>query len=350
MGWQQRVEAHWQQPRMGWRLLLWPWSRLFQLLAAGRRLAYRRGWLRQHRLPCPVVVVGNIHAGGVGKTPLTAALVQALQQRGWSVGLISRGYGRQHHGVMLLEPDSQAAEVGDEPLMLYRQTGVPMAVGSQRVQAAEVLLAAVPGLDVVLSDDGMQHYALARDVEIAVFPVADVGRPLDLLPNGGLREPVARLRQVDALVVAGGDEDAAGRLRRQLDLPADVWLGCSRLACGEFYRLGVPQQTAKAADFAGRQLVALAAIARPQRFFDTLRGLGLELAACHSLPDHAPIGVADIPAAEVVLITEKDAVKWPAAATEAEVWVLPVRADTDPDLAAWLEQRLQSLGQNKRQA
>ena len=201
----QIIERYWQSPNPFLSLLLKPLSKLFAKIAAKRRDDFVSGRLKSEKLPVPVVVVGNIHAGGTGKTPIVAALVSGLQEKGVKVGIISRGYGRKSKAVHVLNTASSAADAGDEPLLLFRQTGVPTAVGSSRAEAGRALLAAHPELELIVADDGLQHYALQRDMEIAVFPAADTGRTdLDLLPNGSLREPLSRLDSVDAVVVSGG--------------------------------------------------------------------------------------------------------------------------------------------------
>ena len=219
--------------------------------------------------------------------------------------------------------------------MLWRQTGVPVAVGAQRFQAAQALLAAHPETQLILCDDGLQHYALARDWEIVVFPAADVARRLDLLPNGGLREPLSRLHTVDALVVSQGSADDVARLRQNQGLPPQLLVCASRIRAGRLYRLNTPAHTVTAGELAGKPIAALAAIARPQRFFDALRDLGLPPVLCKALPDHAELTPADLPVAEIVIITEKDAVKL-AAYDLPQVWVLPIEAHTEPDLVEWL--------------
>ena len=194
------LERHWQSPNPVLRLLLRPLSIVFSAIAARRRARYLAGSLKSEKLPVPVVIVGNIHAGGTGKTPITAALVAALQKRGIAVGIISRGYGRSLKTPHVLTERSTAAEAGDEPLLLHRRTHAPTAVASRRVEAARALLAVHPEVQLIIADDGLQHYALARDLEICVFPAADAARhDLDVLPNGSLREPIARLREVDAI-------------------------------------------------------------------------------------------------------------------------------------------------------
>ncbi len=329
----QIIERHWQQPNPVLSVLLWPLSRLFQTASGIRRRLYLAGRLKSEKLPVPVAVVGNIHAGGAGKTPVVSALVKGLQARGIQAGIISRGYGRTGSGVCVLQPGSTAAEAGDEPLLLYRQTGAPVAVGSSRAEAGRALLAAHPDIKLIITDDGLQHYALRRDLEIVVFPAADAGRrSLDLLPNGGLREPLGRLQTADAVVLSGGTggEDTA-------HLHENIFH--SRLQAGKIYRFNRPGEYLDTGRLKHLRVAAVAGIAKPERFFNTLRGLGVVLAETRALPDHAALSAADLPQADVVLVTEKDAVKLSDGPWE-NVWVLPVCAIIDPDLAAFVAGRL----------
>ncbi|MBF0804637.1 MULTISPECIES: tetraacyldisaccharide 4'-kinase [unclassified Neisseria] len=329
----QIIEQHWQQPNPVLSVLLRPLSRLFQTASAIRRDLYRAGRLKSEKLPVPVVVVGNIHAGGAGKTPVVSALVKGLQARGIKAGIVSRGYGRAGSGIYVLQPDSTAAEAGDEPLLLHRQTDVPVAVGSRRAEAGRALLAAHPDIKLIIADDGLQHYALQRDLEIVVFPAADAGRNnLDLLPNGGLREPLSRLKTADAVVLGGstGAENAA-------HLHENIFH--SRLQTGRIHRLNCQGEYLDTSRLKYLRVAAVAGIAKPERFFNTLRGLGIALAETRALPDHAVLSAADLPQADVVLITEKDAVKLSDGRWQ-NVWVLPVCAIIDPDLAAFVAGRL----------
>ena len=342
----QIIERHWQHPRLPLTLLLWPLSRVFQTASALRCRLYRTGRLKSEKLPVPVVVVGNIHAGGTGKTPIVAALVKGLQAQGLKTGIVSRGYGRQDGGVRVLGAGDTAAQAGDEPLMLHRQTAAPAAVGRRRAEAARALLAAHPDLDVIVADDGLQHYALARDIEIAVFPAADLGRTnLDLLPNGGLREPVSRLKSADFVIVSGGTDAASAAA--QLGLPPEK-VFFSTLENGAVYRLSRPAETWDAGRLKNTKTAALAGIARPERFFQSLRDAGIRPGQTVALPDHARLTAADLPEAEAVFITEKDAVKLAAAPVPENVWVLPVRAIIRPDLAAELAGRLKNLSAQKK--
>lgn len=340
----QSIEAHWQTPKPWLTLLLWPLSRLFQAAARLRRVLYRSGCLKTLRLPVPVVVVGNIHAGGTGKTPITAALVRDLQARGIRVGIISRGYGRSLKQPHLIHAGSSADQAGDEPLMLFRQTAAPTAVAASRHEAGRLLLAAHPDLQLILCDDGLQHYALHRDVEICVFPAAAAGRRQDVLPNGGLREPLLRLAETDALIInhAGEAEKTAFRLpESKTNTPPALFQ--SRIRPDAPYRFIRPDETLLSGSLKAHETcAATAAIARPQRFFSTLADLGFPIAQTQVLPDHAALNPAALPKADYVFVTEKDAAKLPPD-TPPHVWVLPIRAIIAPDLADYVLSRLNLL-------
>lgn len=304
------------------RWVLAPFSLLFFLIVALRRLAYRMGLLRAQRLPVPVIVVGNLTAGGAGKTPLTLLLARWLKAAGYQPGVVSRGYGGAARDPLPVHPDSDPAQVGDEPLLLARRADCPVWIGRKRAKAARRLLALHPEVDVILSDDGLQHYALARDLELAVVDGARGFGNGWLLPAGPLREPVARLGRVTALVLNGAASVA-------LDLPAGVPVFAMHLAGRRFVNLRHPQRQAEAEAFRGQPLHAVAGIGHPQRFFQHLAGLGLDVVG-HPYPDHHVFQPADLPAGRVVM-TEKDAVKCAAFAHD-EVWYLPVDAEVDAGL------------------
>ena len=330
------IERHWQRPNALLSFFLKPLSLLFARIAAKRRADFLSGRRKSEKLPVPVVVVGNIHAGGTGKTPIVAALVSDLQQKGVRVGIISRGYGRKSKAVHVLNAESRAEDAGDEPLLLFRKTGAPTAVGSSRAEAGRALLAAHPELELIVADDGLQHYALQRDVEIAVFPSADTARQdLDLLPNGSLREPLSRLGSADAVVVSGGKADTSF-------MPSENMFH-SRIETGQIYRLNRPSEKLDISTLSGKRVAAVAGIARPQRFFDTLTHMGIRLDQTVALPDHADISNRDLPPADVVLVTEKDAVKFSDGISLNHVWVLPVCAIIEPDLAEFVLERLEGV-------
>ncbi|MBS0322279.1 MAG: tetraacyldisaccharide 4'-kinase [Proteobacteria bacterium] len=323
---EQGLAAVWRTRRGLACLLLIP-AGLFLVLATLRRSLYRSGLLRGDRLSVPVVMVGNIIAGGAGKTPLTLHLARMLKMAGRRPGIVSRGHGGAGQ-VMEVGADSAPAAVGDEPLLLRSRASCPVFVGRKRATAARALLAAYPETDVILCDDGLQHYALARDIEIAVFDRRGLmnGWPL---PAGPLREMPARLREVDAVVFNG---DPAG-------IPRHPHVFHMTLMGDRFHLLGDPSRHFTAADLAGMKLHAVAGISDPGRFFDHLASLGLT-PECHPFPDHHPYVAADIAfTGDAILATEKDAVKLHGLAL-LPVWVLPVDACLSPDLARFVLEKL----------
>lgn len=276
-----------------WSLVLLPLTWLYCAVVGLRRLAYRSGLLRTQRLPVPVIVVGNITVGGTGKTPLIGWLAELLRTHGYRPGLVARGYGGDaKHWPQQVRADSDPRAVGDEPVLLARLTGCPMAVAPDRVAAARALLEH-DACDVILSDDGLQHYALGRDIEIAVVDGVRRFGNRRCLPAGPLREPAGRLAGVDLVVSNGLAGPGETALRVQ---PGDA----VNLVSGERRPLE---------RFRGVRVAAVAGIGRPERFFEALRGQGLEIEA-HAFPDHHAYRPEDLAfAAGSVLMTEKDAVK-----------------------------------------
>jgi len=307
---------------------LWPVSLLFRVLSGTRAALYRAGLIRSERLPVPVIVVGNIFIGGTGKTPLTIWLAEALRAAGFSPGVISRGHGSEGEATREVAASSHASDVGDEPLLIARRASCPVVVGRSRVRAGKALLAAHPQVDVLVADDGLQHYALQRDIEIVLFDGRGVGNGW-LLPAGPLREPPSRRR--DFTVVN------APEITPQLAAAVGGTPFRMQLSGQYAERLGHPGERVRLAELAGRRILAAAGIGNPGRFFAMLRAAGLmfdELA----LPDHhdfldAPFEGAD---ADVILITEKDAVKCGQIENlknDPRLWVVPVAAHIDAALA-----------------
>lgn len=318
----------------GWlACLLWPIARLYGFALRLRLARYRSGALPSARLGVPVVVVGNVVAGGAGKTPLVMALVAHLQRQGLRVGVVSRGYGRSDTRCREVLADTPAQQAGDEPLLIRRKTGAPVFVAPARVEAARALLAAHPQTQVLICDDGLQHLALARDIEIVVFDDRGVGNGW-LLPAGPLREPWPRAAALhDDLVLHTGQTPAfAGfaSTRRLADhaLAADG----SRVALDSLR---------------GRPVLALAAIASPQAFFAMLEARGLTPAQTFALPDHHDFTSYALPAAagSTVLCTEKDAVKLFGLPAMAGFTVLAVPLEFVPEAAflAALDRKLAPL-------
>jgi len=298
--WQTQLLLAWQK-RGGLAWLLWPLSLLYGALVGLRRTVYRNGWLTTQALPVPVIVVGNVIAGGVGKTPVVIELVHHLQRRGLHIGVISRGYGRTTGSCLEVTGASIAKDVGDEPALIYHRTGVPVFVGESRVDAARALLAAHPDTQLIVSDDGLQHLALPRDLEIVVFDDRGLGNGF-LLPAGPLREPWLRHEGAGLVLHTGQHPQLGGfTLARRL---AD-------------HALRADGSTVPLADVVAnpaRPLLALAAIARPEVFFAMLRAPGVAPARLLPLPDH--FDFSSFQPSEYksyqLICTEKDAVKlWP---------------------------------------
>jgi tetraacyldisaccharide 4'-kinase len=288
---------------LAWGLL--PLSALFGALAALRRTAFGLGLLRSELVPVPVVVVGNVVAGGAGKTPVVIELVRHLQARGWHPGVISRGHGRSARGCREVRPDADASETGDEPLLIAQATGAPVFVARRRAAAARALLAAHPECRVIVSDDGLQHHALRRDVEICVFDDRGVGNGW-LLPAGPLRERWPR--HVDLVLRPPGMQAIAGfAVRRRLAARARRQDGSE----------------AALTQLGARRVTALAGIARPETFFAMLRDAGVQPARTVALPDHDTFaGWPSELASDDLVCTEKDAVKlW---RLRPDAWAVPL--------------------------
>lgn len=335
----------------GWlACALWPLSQVFRLLTALRRGLYGMGVLRSTRLPLPVIIVGNIFIGGTGKTPLTIWLVEALRQRGYHPGVIARGYGAQAQMARPVLHDSAAQEVGDEPLLIVARTGVPMVVGRDRVAAAQALIARHPEVDLIISDDGLQHYRLARDIEIVLSDSRGNGNGW-LLPAGPLREAASRRRDFSVIntrnenrnekrnAVSNQVSNAANNAGK--DVPARFAMQLT----GAFAEQLVDRsQRLPLARLPQGALLAAAGIGNPGRFFALLRDAGLAFAEL-PLPDH--FAYVDDPfaalSAQIIVITEKDAVKCrqhPVLQHDPRIWVVPVEARIDAALAEQIVEKL----------
>ena len=317
---------------LGWYRLLLPLSGIYWLLSSLRRVLYRGGLLRTRRANVPVIVVGNITAGGTGKTPATVWLANSLAERGFSPGIVSRGYGGSKSGSsMRVDARSDPAVVGDEPVLIAMRTGRPVVVDADRGRGAAMLVA--DGADLVIADDGLQHYALARDYEICVV---DGARGLGngrLLPAGPLREPASRIEDVDQVLMNGRLPDAPVAISTGLQNAIEF-----KLVAAEARRLN-GSLNRPIERFAGTTVHAVAAIGNPGRFFDTLRGHGIQVIE-HAFPDHALLRPEQLDFGDNfdILMTEKDAVKLPRQLPD-RYWYVPVDVEVDATSAApWLEQ------------
>lgn len=297
---------------------LLPAAGVFGTVASLRRLAFALGLARARRLPVPVVVVGNLVAGGAGKTPTVLALVEALRARGWRPGIVSRGHGRDSAAVLEVAPETPAAHAGDEPLLLRLRAGVPVVVGRDRVAAGHELLRRHPEVDLLVADDGLQHLRLARDAQLIVFDERGAGNGW-LLPAGPLRE------------LLGPRPPARSVVLYNAPAPTTRWPGrtarrslAGAVALADWWQ-GRPATSDALQALAGRPLLAAAGTARPQRFFDMLGAAGLR-ATPLALPDHHDYATLPWPAGTAdVIVTEKDAVKLdPARAGTARIWVAPL--------------------------
>ncbi len=319
------LQSRWYSRRRA-PLVLLPLSALFGIVAGARRLLYRCGLLRRVRLPVRVVVVGNIAVGGSGKTPLVAWLARELATSGVRVAVVTRGYGGHAAGVQRVTAQSAASDCGDEALWLARTTGVPVMAGRDRIAAVRALLVEdAPTL--VLSDDGLQHYRLARDIEIVAVDAQRGFGNGALLPAGPLRERPARLGEAAAVVLKGDG---------QLEIPPGPRVFRMRWSLGEAVRLS-DSQTAPLAAFTGAAVRALAAIADPESFFLALEREGL-IVERHPARDHADIArmIAALPTDRPLMVTDKDAVKL--AAGPAHLWRVPLEvAFASDDARALLE-------------
>lgn len=318
----------WQHKNAFFYLVLIPLSWVFTVIVAFRRWAYQVGLKRAYKLPVPVIVVGNINMGGSGKTPVVIWLVDQLKKSGYTPGVISRGYGAKHDAPKSVQKNSLATHVGDEPLLITRKADCPVWVGKNRVNVGKALLAAHPNCDVIISDDGLQHYRLQRDIEIAVVDHQSVGKQF-LLPAGPLREPQGRLDKVDA-IVCNGEKVVTDAFSMQLEALT-------------FYNLTNSAEKVTHEYFSDKNVKALAGIGKPERFFNTLTHLGLHF---EGLPfeDHHAFTAEDLEniQCDALVMTEKDAVKCQPIA-KPHYWVLPVEVKMETTLLPKLLKKLNAV-------
>lgn len=328
-----RVQAwllkRWYRPSAdGWSWLLSPFSLLFYLLSALRRFLYNVAWLPSYSVPVPVIVVGNISVGGNGKTPLVLFLANWLSQQGYQPGVLSRGYGGKTQG-QLVKQGADATEVGDEPAMLRQHLTGPLVVDANRVRGANTLIE--QGCDLILCDDGLQHYRLRRDIEIVVVDGVRRFGNCHLLPMGPLREGLWRLGTADFIVV-NGKAQQPNEFAMQLNFT-------------HLKNVKHPARTLALSEIT-QAVTALAGIGNPERFFELLRAQQVPVAKTLAFDDHHPFSASDIPSG-LVLMTEKDAVKCRDLAHD-DCWYLPVTAALQSEFTDGLQKALSTLADKKK--
>lgn len=311
---------------------LLPFSCLFWLISRIRYVLFKLGILKSYRAPVPVIIVGNLSVGGNGKTPVVVWLVQQLQARGLKCGVISRGYGSQSETYpLLVTSDTDPIKGGDEPVLIAKRTGVPVCISANRQEAIELLLK-TQDCDVIISDDGLQHYKLQRDIEIVVM---DAQRGLGngfVLPAGPLRETAARLASVDLIITNGGENAYSDAVMQLVPHYAVNLVNNEKRPLGEF-----------------NQVSALAGIGNPQRFFDMLQALGMQLSQAQAFQDHQQFSaqqLSQFTANEPLLMTEKDAVKCGQFAQQ-NWWYVPVDADISGQKATALLDKIEQIAKGK---
>ena len=359
------ITRAWQR-QATWLWLLMPVSWLYALLMILRRQAYKIGIFASYRAPIPVIVIGNITVGGSGKTPLIIALVYHLQQQGIKVGVISRGYGGDSSQMpALVSAESSPKLVGDEPCLIVSMTGAAMSVCPNRQQAITTLLESYPDLQLIIADDGLQHYALQRDIEWIVVDAARGFGNKQLLPTGFLREPISRLKGANIIYhqkvapLSNSDDkydfDSSAMKPLTMHLQPDtlelLWLFDTEKEVLENCDRTIPKS--------GCQVHAVSGIGYPQRFFDTLTSLGFEVIP-HSYPDHYDFSLTELLqyAEHPIIVTSKDAVKIKALLIQttgdkmlsdeykallSRLWVLPVNAVLSDNCYDILQQQLRAL-------
>jgi tetraacyldisaccharide 4'-kinase len=305
-----------------WYYLLLPISWIYCAIVMLRRALYTRGIISSHKVDCRVIVVGNLVVGGGGKTPSVIAMANLLTGAGYRVGVLCRGYrGRADRWPQSVTPASSPNLVGDEAVMVAERTAIPVVAGPDRVAAARLLLSR-HHCDVLILDDGLQHYALRRDIEISVADATRGYGNRHCLPAGPLREPLSRLAEIDAVISVDGEMPESTAIVRRHP--------------GDARNLSNPENTRKLAEFAGQQVHAVAGIANPESFFNLLKSAGLNVST-HAFADHHAFTLADLDFDDQtpVLMTEKDAVKCRSFA-QANWWYIPLELGFDNDFETWL--------------
>lgn len=319
------VESHWKKSNPVFSFVLTPLSLLYEFVGKSRHWLYQQPILGTQKHPLPIIVVGNLYVGGTGKTPTVIYLAQELVKDGFKVGIVSRGYGRTSHGTLEVNTQGSAKDYGDEPLLIAQKTGCPTVVSTERNHAIDYLVNHFPDLELIVSDDGLQHYQMDRDVEIVVFPYNDIHKSLKLLPNGPLRESLTRLQSVPFILISNTPENHINKKQVKESLNCEQsQIFFSSIQFNELYPLNQPEYIIKFNFFHQKQVAAACAIANPERFFNELETLGINLSSKIVFQDHEILPIQELAKQyECVIITEKDAVKIQDTSLE-NVFVLPI--------------------------
>lgn len=320
------IEKHWYAKLDPFLLIiLFPFSLIYELIITIRKILFTLHILPSTKIPVPVVIIGNISVGGAGKTPLTKHIAEQLTVRGIKFGIILRGYKSKNVGTTIVNPKHSSEDVGDEAL-IYAQSGYNVVISSKRVAAAKKLLKAFPDTQVILADDGMQHYALRRDMEICVVDSSRMFGNQQLLPVGPLREPMSRLKKVSAIVI-NGDYNQEKLVEILSKYKTKIYY--QHLEFEYFYN-PVTNEKITAIEMSKRHVHAMAAIGNPGRFYDYLEKLGLKIKGVKSFPDHYHYQENDVNSSLDIITTEKDYTKL-AKFKPKNVWIAKVSAKLNSD-------------------
>ncbi len=322
---QKLIEKHWYvKNNLLLCVLLLPFSLIFFIISQIRYLMYKSGILKRYKLPVPVVIIGNISVGGAGKTPLTKYMAIELGKRGISVGVILRGYRSRNKSAVIVNANDDSTMVGDEAL-IYARNNIRVAIGRNRYRAGLELLNKYPDIQLILADDGMQHYRLQRDFEVAVIDSSRMLGNSFVLPLGPLREIPSRLKQVNAIVFTGKIPDTIRKYRYFPSMVVE-----QKLILDKIYN-PMTKTTITINELKQQQVAAMAAIGNPQRFFDFIKNLGITLNVSLAFPDHYSYNRNDIPDEyPIILVTEKDYAKL-SGLNNAKIWIVFVKTKLDND-------------------
>lgn len=328
------ILSHWENPKFYLSIILYPLSIIFKILVSLRIFLYKINFFNLQKIKVPLIVIGNIHIGGTGKTPIIINIANNLKKKGIKVGIISKGFGRKSKDILLVNNMSfDFNKYGDEPLLISHKTKVPIAVGNNKFKTANFLLKKYNDIQVILSDDGLQHYKLFKDYEIVIFPAQDIHKKLFLLPQYKLREPLTRLKKSNSIILTtiNNNKINNNEYYEKFKLNKNISLHNSHLIYDNIYSLNNNKKIS-VDYFNNKKNIAICAIANPNRFFDSLTKLGIKLEKTIAFNDHYAFKKSDIPNNfDNIIITEKDAIKIKRFNFN-NIWVLSIKIIIKPDI------------------